>query len=607
MRFLKSRSVLASMIGVFALIVAACGTSSTSTTTTAGSGQRYGNVPYSYTTPTHKGGTIVFGDWQTPDSANAISSLLDPTVVNADVLNAMWDSCILQESDVKLALQSWHASLCTQVPTTQNGGESADGHTTTIHIDPAAKWSDGTPITADDMLMYYNIFVDPNIVGAGSVPPWDKTKVTKVDAQTVQYDWGQAYAPYLLNILGFFPSHLYPKVYDATTGKYDTAAAQKLINDPNFLNNPVTDGAYKIQSFGTGGSAVVMVPNPQYHSNYFHAPVADKLIFQAAGSKDALIQAYKAGGTYQQVEDFTFADTPKFSGINPNEVIQTAAYEYEHLEFDQRGSAPNAKLNGGTSIFADQNVRKAFIEGFNKCRILTGILGVACNDPAYQTDEFTVPLDPSFDPNTHLPAFNATQAAADLTAAGYPVNGGVRMMKDGKTPMVINVATTSNNLVRNSTLALIQQDWATNLNITVTLTESTKSLFSSYADGGLLSTGTFDVALFAFSTSDDGDSLTCCIFSGSIPSKTNQGGQNYSGINDPNLDSQLAAARVELNTTTRIGDYKQIFQEITNQYEFYPLYVRPNIALVSTTLGNYSQNPVAVGNTWNIADWYLTQ
>jgi len=604
----KTKAALASLLGMVALLVAACGSSSSGNS--ANSTNLY-NFSYTYQTPSKTGGTLVLGDWQMPDSASTISDMLDPTVVNNNVHSFMWSNCVTQLPDIKLGLAGWKPDLCKDVPTMANGDESQDGTKTTLRIDPNAKWSDGQPIVADDLLMYYNMFVDPNIAGNGGTPPWDKAKVTKMDNATIQINWGQPYAPYLIAMsgtnvgVGFFPSHLYPTVYN--NGTYHTEEAQKLISDPNFLNKPVVDGAYMPQSFGTGGTTVVMVPNPNYHSNFFHKPALDKVIFQAAGSKDALIQAFKAGGTYNQVEDFTFADLPKFSGIPANEIVTSPAYDYEHLELNERVQAPNAKLNGGPSIFADEAVRKAFAEGFNKCRVLTGILGVNCTDPLFATDEFTSPVDPAFDATTHLPTYNSTQAGADLTAAGYPLDKtGVRLFKDGKTPMQLTVVTTKGNLVRNSTLALLQQDWQTNLGITLNLVEDPK-IFAPYTAGGFLATGNFDVALFAFTSAADGDSLTFVITKAATPSQTNQGGQNYSGVNDPQIEQQLTTARQDVaNPTQRVTIYKQVYQELTQRVYFIPLYGRPQIALVTPDLGNYRQNPTSSGDMWNGPDWSLS-
>ena len=45
---------------------------------------------------------------------------------------------------------------------------------------------------------------------------------------------------------------------------------------------------------------------------------------------------------------------------------------------------------------------------------------------------------------------------------------------------------------------------------------------------------------------------------------------------------------------------------VTNQFYFEPLNIRADIVLTKTTLGNYFSHPAAVGNLWNIADWYTT-
>ena len=51
-------------------------------------------------------------------------------------------------------------ALATEVPTTANGGISHDGLTLTIHLRSGTKWSDGQPVTADDVLCTSNLFRD---------------------------------------------------------------------------------------------------------------------------------------------------------------------------------------------------------------------------------------------------------------------------------------------------------------------------------------------------------------------------------------------------------------------------------------------------------------
>src|SRR6185437_12260905 len=116
--------------------------------------------------------------------------------------------------------------------------------------------------------------------------------------------------------------------------------------------------------------------------------------------------------------------------------------------------------------------------------------------------------------------YNPQDGAALLTQAGYKLDAnGLRTYHDGKTEINLQFVTTSGNLVRNSTLALAAQQWGANLGIQVTPVESTK-IFAPYDSGGLLYTGNFDCALFAFSTSGDGDSLTTNISTSQIPGPT---------------------------------------------------------------------------------------
>src|SRR5262249_11933457 len=155
---------------------------------------------------------------------------------------------------------------------------------------------------------------------------------------------------------------------------------------------------------------ITMVPNPNYFSNILHPSVLSKIIFKSSGTKDTLIQGFKSGD-YDKAEDFLDADRPKFADLPSNQVIITPSFTYQHLEFNQRDVAPSAKDNGGKAPFADPMARKAFIESFNRNAAIQGILGLDPNDKSVKTNEFTSPIDPSYDANAPYPAFSITQAA----------------------------------------------------------------------------------------------------------------------------------------------------------------------------------------------------
>lgn len=605
MRSFKSKATLASLIGLLAMLVAACGASSSSTPLPTGNGV----FKYSYTNPAKKGGQVVIGDWQSPDVLNP---LLTQSSVTIEVLPFIFNSCLVQLPDLSLGSDGFRPDQCTKVPSLANGDESADGKTTKVHIDPKAKWSDGTNIKMEDWLFFLNMAKDPNISGAAPFDQIDSFK--KIDDTTFSINWMKPYAAYQNFVSGLqpFPLHVYAsaKVYDPATDKYDSTAAVALSTQDNFgTNPPVVNGAFTTQSFAPDGAT--FVKNPNFYSNFFKGPNLDKVIFKSSGDKDVLIQSYKANDTYDKVEDFTIADLPKFVGIDASEQRFSPQIFFEHNEFNQRPQAPSAKLNGGTSPFTDANVRLAFIKAFDRCTMITTLLGLKdCNDPSIATNEFTAPPAFDFSSDVKFPTFDGKAAADLLTAAGYPLVGGVRMMKDGKTPFVVNYATTKGNTLRANVEAFQAQGWKNALGVTTTLNTypAGTGLFALYAKGGILATGAYDIALFAYQNpSDPGAGLRSTLDGTQVPSATAAAGQNNAGINDPTVQSALDKGDVELDPAKRKQIYIDLQKYVAAQSFFIPLYIRANYTLAKASLGNYTLNPTSAGNDWSGPDWFTTK
>lgn len=571
MRTNKGRALLASILGVMMMILAACG--STSTTAT-GSGY---NFSYTAASNPTKGGTVVFGDWQMADNLNPF---LTTSVVSVEVYNALWDSCLVQLPDLSLGQSGYKADQCAEVPTVANGDVSADGLTTLVKIDPKAVWSDGSPITATDFKFTIDIGQDPMIWGA---PPYTNILKTEiVDPHTLKLTWTNdgttpsVFAAYLNVVAGLFPLPAEKYAGVETNGVYDSTVTQALANQDSFTTNfPADNGAYTVQSFGT--DSIVLVPNTHFFSNYFKGPYLDKLIFKSTGDKDVMIQSFKTG-TFDKVEDMTVADLPKLAGLPTNQVVSAPQISMEHFEFNQRADAPNAATNDGASIFADANVRKAFVESFNRCAALVAIIGESCDQPNVVTNELTAP--PAFDytANTPWPAYNVSDAAALMDAAGYKLVNGKRTYKDGKTPIVLNLASTTGNPVRSSFQALAAQAWSSALNITVNVSNfKSGTLFGVFNKGGILSNSKYDISMFAYTFGPDpGINFDGLVGPNTIPSVDNAGGGNYSGVNDPKINDFLTQGDKELDFAKRAKIYKDMQTYIASQFDFYPLYIRPD-------------------------------
>jgi peptide/nickel transport system substrate-binding protein len=108
---------------------------------------------------------------------------------------------------------------------------SADGKQLTMHLIEGAKWSDGEPFTADDVIFTWEDYIsDPNVnswrkadaFAFGGVP----AKLEKVDDFTIRWTFGVARPPqalYLMDMHDFdvMPAHIYKPLHPKYNPKTD--------------------------------------------------------------------------------------------------------------------------------------------------------------------------------------------------------------------------------------------------------------------------------------------------------------------------------------------------------------------------------------------------
>jgi peptide/nickel transport system substrate-binding protein len=168
---------------------------------------------------------------------------------------------------------------------------SPDYKTWTIHLRKGGKWSDGSPLTADDIMFWYNdILLNKDLTP--SVPSWMKNKsdgstvqVTKVDDYTVTWTYLSPNTTFPLEIANkdngdraypvFLPA-AYMKQFHADYA--DKAALDKMVSDAGFktwaelfamkknqAENPERPGtAAWIPTTAVGKEVMVMKRNPYY-------------------------------------------------------------------------------------------------------------------------------------------------------------------------------------------------------------------------------------------------------------------------------------------------------------------------------------------------------
>jgi peptide/nickel transport system substrate-binding protein len=180
---------------------------------------------------------------------------------------------------------------------------SEDGLVLTFHLREGIKWSDGTPITADDVLFTYNDVilnedVDCNSRDGQILPDGTYPICEKVDDYTVTFTLSTIYRP-ILNALAF---NLMPKHKLAQfVHKLNPDVPAGTFNETWTLDTPLTElvgnGPYLITDYQVNVS-VTIERNPYYYG-YDPAgtqlPYYDKVVTQLVANQDVSMLKFRNG------------------------------------------------------------------------------------------------------------------------------------------------------------------------------------------------------------------------------------------------------------------------------------------------------------------------
>lgn len=126
---------------------------------------------------------------------------------------------------------------------------SDDGLTYTFTLREGLQYSDGSPITADDIVWNLKRFMDPEVNVLGAFLAEGMTEVEAVDESTVVVHLDHPVSAFLYNI-AIFPAYILPK-----------AAVEE--QGADFFKKPVSSGPFVVTEFAPG-SHISFERNPHY-------------------------------------------------------------------------------------------------------------------------------------------------------------------------------------------------------------------------------------------------------------------------------------------------------------------------------------------------------
>jgi oligopeptide transport system substrate-binding protein len=324
---------------------------------------------------------------------------------------------------------------------------SDDGLTYTFTLREDAKFSDGTPITADDVVWTFNHALDPAtgawtgpyllsmIQGAGEVISGESTElsgVTKIDERTVSLAIDEPSA-FFLSVLTFGPSKI---------------SSQASLANPDG-EGKVTSGAFSLASWNRG-QGLDLVPNPDY---WQPATGVSELKILFNQDSETAYQLFRTGGL-----DVMGSSQNPLPAARVPEARNDPAFKSTNA-FNTRYVA----FNNTMSPFDDVTVRQALGHAIDRETLANVVLGGTVNP----TGRILPPGMPSSELVVEGLAFDPDQAKALLEEAGVsPADLGFTLTYgvEGDNEKVVTV---------------LQSMWKENLGVDVTLEPLELSTFSS--------------------------------------------------------------------------------------------------------------------------------
>lgn len=383
---------------------------------------------------------------------------------------------------------------------------SGDERSYTFTLRGNAKFSDGSPVTADDVVFTIGKAKDPALKSP-VLSDWANIGVEAVDARTVRFTLPEPYAPFLEDAtLGILPAHVWENI-----------SSEEFPFSPQ-ASEPVGAGPFKMGGVVEDGSGRITRYDLKANDGYvLGRPYLDRIRFVVFGDYASLLAGLRSG----QVESAY--------GVAREGALRVP-YSRVFGVFFNPGTEP---------MYADLSVRRALSVAIDRPALVRDVLG------GYGTPSIGPVPAGSGVPELPLPdpATRVGDARAILSDGGWEWSGEAQSWSKGGTALAVTL-TTSNVPELRGLAAMIGKDWnAIGVPVVIELHppgELTQSVIRPRTYGALLFgevIGSYP-DLYAFWYSGERDDP----------------GLNIAGYADDGVDVLLERARTETDRDAALRD-----------------------------------------------------
>ena len=351
-----------------------------------------------------------FSLWEGP-YPKSLNVWLDNNSFSQAVSSLMYESLVelhsTENRPVGILAQSWEIS--------------PDKKIYTFHLDPNAKWSDGQPVTAQDVQFYYDVIMNPkNLTSLYRVDLSRFARPEVIDDHTIRLTatephWGNFWTA---GSMAAFPKHAWQNV-DFNTINFNFS----VVDGPYAIDEVKTDRSVSLKRRGDWWGRAVKYNQHKYNF--------DHLVFKSMEDQTKALEFLKTGGfdQYAIYSAKIWTQDTFFPAEQKNWVVRQNVFNDEPKSF--QGFA----LNMRRPLFQDIRVRQALAYLLDRQLMNEKLM----YNQYFLLNSYFPNLYPDYvNPAIPVTKYDPDKARALLLAAGWQVGSDGMLAKDGQ-PLSITI------------------------------------------------------------------------------------------------------------------------------------------------------------------------
>ena len=409
---------------------------------------------------------------------------------------------------------------------------SADSLSIAFHLNPRARWHDGVPVRAADVVFTHSVYVSPAL----NNPMGDELKsidsVTAKDSLTSVF-WFHARSPHefftATSMMLILPEHVFGKMGADSLRERASRAA------------PIGTGRFRFVKWSQGSSLEIAADT----SNYRGRPPLDRVIWSV--SPDYLGALNKLIGGEADVFDALHAENFKQVAASPNlRALALPGMDYAFLQFNLRN--PSAR---GTPhpLFGSREMRRALTMAIDRAALVRNVfdtLGAVSVGP-------TIRALPATSPSLRQIPYDTVRAAEIFDSLGWRrrTKGGLRTRNGRQLSFTMIVPASSSARGR---MAVMIQSQLRRMGVRADIETMEYQAFASRQ-----ASRNFDATLGAWHVTADPSAIRE-VWTTSASRKVD--GRNYGGYENPAFDAELDSANAARDGAAALALYTRAYQTI---------------------------------------------